>query len=180
MKIRTDVAEMLRAGHSDTEVARGLHVDRKAVAKARAALSIPKHPRGPEPAATVEDLFQQRVAPTEGGHMEWTGYVAHTTPALRHQGRLTSAYRVAFRIANGREPEGYALPSCGRDGCVMPGHHADRADRKRAEAKAAVTRAWVRGRKRAARALERERAKAEAAREQRLDALYADIFGDSA
>lgn len=132
MKIRADVAELLRAGYSDTAIARQLGVDRaKTVARARAALGLPKHKPGTTPAATPEDLFWRRVKPTDDGHMEWTGYITHTTPALRHNGHLITAYRVAFRIANGRNPEGYALPSCGRDGCVKPGHHADRVDRAR-------------------------------------------------
>ncbi|NUP42356.1 MAG: hypothetical protein HOY76_36325 [Streptomyces sp.] len=131
MKIRADVAELLRAGHSNRAVARQLNVDDKAVAAARAVLGLPKARSGRTPASTPEDLFWLRVKPTDDGHMEWTGYHTGGTPTLRHGRRHHSAYRLAFRIANGRDPEGYALPSCERDHCVKPGHHADRADRAR-------------------------------------------------
>lgn len=173
MKVRADVTELLLAGHSNAEVARRCHIDPTTAAKARAALGLPKAKPGIKPAATPEDLFWHRVQPTEDGHMEWTGYRVGGTPALRHGGCHRTAYRIAYRIATGREPEGHALPSCGRDHCVRPGHHADRADRARAEARATAVRAWARGRKRAARARERER-------EKRVDALYEQIFGVSA
>lgn len=132
MKIRPDVAELLRAGHSDAAIARQLHVDKKTAAKAREALSLPKSKPGRRPAASAEDLFWRRVKPTDDGHMEWTGFSSAGTPCLRHGGRNQTAYRVAYRIAKGREPEGKALPSCGLEHCVKPGHHADRADRAEA------------------------------------------------
>lgn len=146
MKVRADIAELLRAGYSDTAITRQLHVDKTTAAKARAALGLPKHKSGRKAAATPEDLFWRRVKPTDDGHMEWDGCLNGGVPALRHGGRLLSAYRVAYRIANGREPEGQARPSCGRAGCVKPDHHTDRVDR---------------------------------AEEQRVNALYAAIFGAS-
>lgn len=146
MKVRADVAELLRAGYSDRAIGRQLNVDPVGtVAAARRVLGLPKHKSGVTPAATAEDLFWRRVKPTDDGHMDWVGYRNNSgAPSLRHGGRNLSAYRIAYRLAKGREPEGYALPSCGRDGCVKPGHHTDRADR---------------------------------AREKRVDALYAGIFG---
>ena len=135
--IRGDVRELLLAGHTDSEIVRRLGVDRSTPARARAFLGLPKRKPGPRPAATAEDLFWRRVKPTAGDHMEWTGYRnASGAPSLRHGGRNLSAYRLAYRMATGREPDGYALPSCGREGCVKPGHHADHADRAdRAEAR---------------------------------------------
>ncbi|MFE7232528.1 hypothetical protein ACFVAF_18080 [Streptomyces sp. NPDC057596] len=148
MMVRADVAELLHAGYSDRTIARQLQVDAKEVGKARKALKLPKATSGPKAAGSPEDLFWRRVKPSDDGHMEWTGYRNNSgAPSLRHGGRNQSAYRLAFRIANGREPDGYALPSCGRDGCVKPGHVSDRADRER---------------------------------EQRVDSLYAAIFGASA
>lgn len=147
MYIRGDIRALLEAGHSNTEIARQLGVDRGTAARARALLDMPKLKTGVKAAATPEDLFRQRVKPTRDGHLTWTGSRSTGgTPSLRHGGRNLSAYRIAFRIANGREPEGYALPSCGREHCVKPGHHADRVDR---------------------------------AREKRVDALYAGIFGQA-
>jgi hypothetical protein len=131
VKIRPDVAELLRAGHPDRAIARQLNVDAKRVAKARTFLGLPKAKRGVKPAATPEDLFWRRVKPTDDGHMQWTGSHTAGTPSMRHGGVVHTAYRVAFVIANGRDPEGYALPSCGHAHCVKPGHHNDRADRDR-------------------------------------------------
>jgi hypothetical protein len=131
MIIRADVAELLHAGHSDAAIARQLHVDKTTAAKARAALGLPKAKSGIKGAATPEDLFWKHVKPTDDGHMEWTSFYIGTTPGLRHGRKNHTAYRIAFRIANGREPEGHALPNCGRDHCVKPGHHSDRADRER-------------------------------------------------
>lgn len=149
MNVRADVAELLRAGLSDRAIGRELGVDPIATVRpARQALGIPKAKSGRRPAATPEDLFWHRVKPTDDDHMEWTGHHgAEGTPLLRHGGVLHTGYRLAFRIANGRDPDGYALPSCGREHCVKPGHHGDRSDR---------------------------------AREKRVDALYVDIFGQSA
>ncbi|MGA5330980.1 hypothetical protein ACPCJT_20345 [Streptomyces griseoincarnatus] len=133
MKIRADVAELLKAGLSDTAIARQLGVDRECtVAPARAALGLPKHKPGRTPASTPEDLFWRRVRPLDDGHMEWTGTRTNGVPTLRHGGRVHTAYRVAFRIANGREPEGQAKPGCGRDGCVAPACQTDRITRAEA------------------------------------------------
>ncbi|MFJ2733713.1 hypothetical protein [Streptomyces sp. NPDC087317] len=147
MKVRADVAKLLHAGYSNSAIARQLGMDTRPIAKARAVLCLPKVKPGRKPAASPEDIFWRRVEPTDDGHMEWTGYSNAGSMGVRHSGRFYTAYRLAFRIANGREPEGYALPSCGRDGCVKPGHHADRADREQ---------------------------------EQRVDTLYAAIFGTPA
>lgn len=147
MTVRADIAELLNAGHSDAAIYRQLHVDRKTAAKARAELGLPKAKSGYKAAATAEDLFWRRTKPTGDGHIEWAGYrTSDGTPALRHRGRVHTAYRLAFRIANGRDPEGYVLPSCGHEGCVKPGHHSDRAGREQ---------------------------------EQRVDSLYAAIFGEA-
>ncbi|MFJ5259116.1 hypothetical protein ACIQAC_01395 [Streptomyces sp. NPDC088387] len=130
MKVRADVAELLHHGHSDRAIVRQLHVDAKVVAAARAHLGIPKAKPGRKPAASAENLFWLRVKPTDDGHMDWTGSRNSTgVPSLRHGGRNLSAYRIAYRIANNREPEGYALPNCEHDGCTKPGHHTDRTDR---------------------------------------------------
>jgi hypothetical protein len=133
VKIRADVAELLHAGHSDIHIARELHIDRSAVGRMRAHLGLPKSKPGPRASASPEDLFRQRIQ-IVGEHADWVGYrTSHGCPGLRYGGRFYTAYRLAFRIANGREPEGKALPDCGHDRCVMPGHQADR--RMRAEAR---------------------------------------------
>lgn len=131
MTVRPDIAELLHAGYSDSAIARQLHLDNRTVSAARTELGLPKAKSGPKAAATPEDLFWRRAKPTTDGHMDWGGYHTNTgTPAVRHGGRIHTAYRLAFRIANGREPDGYALPNCGHDGCVKPGHHEDRVMRE--------------------------------------------------
>ncbi|MFF9205112.1 hypothetical protein ACF1AE_25490 [Streptomyces sp. NPDC014986] len=130
MNIRADIAELLHAGHSDRAIARQLHVDAKTVSAARAALALPKAKSGYKAAATPEDLFWRRVKPLDDGHMEWAGSRNSSgLPSLRHGGRNLSAYRIAYRIATGREPEGHVKPGCGRAGCVAPACQTDRATR---------------------------------------------------
>lgn len=132
MKIRADVAELLRAGYSDSAIERQLHVDHRTVGAVRELLNIPKAKRGRRPAATPEDLFWHRTQPADDGHLLWTGHLANgVTPALRHGGRLITAYRVAFRIRHGRDPEGKVTPSCDVDGCVHPNCMDDRTTRQR-------------------------------------------------
>ncbi|MCX4994292.1 hypothetical protein [Streptomyces longwoodensis] len=134
MYIRGDVRELLAAGHSDAEIGRRLGVDRKSVARARSFLGLPKAKSGKRPAASPEALFWGRVQRVSGGHMRWTGArTPEGTAVFRHGGRERTAGRVAFRIAQGREPEGHVLPGCDRPGCVAPACQTDR--RTRAEAR---------------------------------------------
>lgn len=131
--IRGDVRELVLAGHTNAEIARRLGVDPSTPARARTVLGLPQPRPGKRAAATAEDLFWRRVRPLNDGHMGWTGY--HTTgdvPALRHGGRIHTAYRVGFRIAHGREPEGHVRPGCDRDGCVAPACQTDRVTRAEA------------------------------------------------
>ncbi len=139
MTVRADIAELLHAGHSNRSIARQLNLDDKTVAADRARLGLPKPKPGRKPAATAEDLFWRRVQPVDGGHILWTGYLANGgahggCPVFRHGGKLWSAYRVAFQIRHGREPEGKVTPTCDRDGCVAPDHTEDRRIRERTKA----------------------------------------------
>jgi hypothetical protein len=135
MKVRADVAELLRAGYSDRTIARQLSMDAKGIAAARAALGLPKAKSGRKPAATPEDLFWRRVQPTEDGHLLWTGHRASRGAAtFRHGGRHYTACTVAFRIRHGRDPEGRAQTMCDKRGCVSPHCVADRPMRERADA----------------------------------------------
>lgn len=137
MNVRPDIAKLLRAGYSDRAIARQLSVDAVAtVAPARAHLGLPKAKPGRKPAATPEDLFWRRVQPVDGDHLLWTGYINNggadgACPVLRHGGKLLTAYRVAFKIRHGRDPEGKVTPTCDRHGCVAPDHTEDRVIRER-------------------------------------------------
>jgi hypothetical protein len=133
MKIRADIAELLHAGHSDRAIGRQLHVCPRQVGAARALLNLPKAKRGPRPAGSAEDLFRQRVQPTDDGHWVWTGHVNNTgCPGFRHGGKFLTAYRVSFRMQYDREPEGKVTPTCNQRLCVQ--HVEDRVIRQRTEA----------------------------------------------
>lgn len=127
MKVRADVAELLRAGLSNRAIARQVHAGTQEVAEAREVLGLPKAKPGRTAAATPEDLFWRRTQPTDDGHLLWTGYRNNQgVPVLRHGGRGLSAYRIAFRIKYDREPIGYAKPGCTVEGCVHPNCIDDR------------------------------------------------------
>lgn len=132
MKIRADVAELLRAGLSDRAIATELGVDaKKTVRPARLALRLPPARPGRRRAASVDDLFWHRTQPTDGGHLLWTGCRTNGYPTVRHAGVLHMAVRVAFRIKYGRDPEGHVTLTCDREGCVAPAHTEDRRIRER-------------------------------------------------
>ncbi|MFH8792251.1 hypothetical protein [Streptomyces sp. NPDC017941] len=91
----------------------------------------PSVPRRSRPrAATVEESFQLHTEPIDGGHLRWTGYISHGHPTVCHRGSTYSAYRVSFRLHQGREPVGRATPTCGVEGCLAGGHLADRPMRE--------------------------------------------------
>jgi hypothetical protein len=129
--VRSDVAELLRAGYGDRTIARQTNVSISHVTRARAELGLPKARGGWKQAASVEDLFWRRAKPVGGGHYEWTGQRGSAgTPALSwggRRGRHYSAYRVAFKIRHGADPIGYAYSACEHPGCVAPGCIADTA-----------------------------------------------------
>jgi hypothetical protein len=132
MKVRADVAELLRAGLTNRAIEQQLHIDHRTVSKARRALRIPNCRPRRKATPSLEELFWQRTARTSDDHLEWTGYRSDSgMPGLRHGGRFHSAYRVAFSIRHGRAPEGKVTSECSHDGCVDPGHVADRRTRKR-------------------------------------------------
>ncbi|MFJ2882399.1 MULTISPECIES: hypothetical protein [unclassified Streptomyces] len=138
MSIRADITEMLRAGHSDREIARTLHTDAKTVAADRAALGLPSHKSGVRPASSLAEMFEQRTRPVAGGHLEWTGYrTTDGTPFFRWQKKGYTGGRVAFAIQYGRTPVGYALPGCDYPGCVAPACMEDQPIRDQLKAQMA-------------------------------------------
>ncbi|MGW6910286.1 hypothetical protein [Streptomyces sp. NPDC054940] len=130
MKVRADVAELLRAGHSDRAIARQLNTGAKTVAEARAVLRLPKHPSGKRAAASREELFWRRTQATDDGHLKWTGTRSNGVPTLRYGGRQHTACRIAFTIRYGREPVGQVTRTCDIDGCVHPNCVVDRTIRE--------------------------------------------------
>ncbi|MFI6639981.1 hypothetical protein [Streptomyces sp. NPDC050504] len=135
MRVREDVAALLREGLTDMAVAARLGVAASGVGRARAALGIPPHRRGRPAAPSAEALFRARTTPAAGGHLHWAGYrTADGVPVARWRGRGLGARGVAFRIRYGRDPVGYVKAGCGDDECVHPGHVEDRPMRERNQA----------------------------------------------
>lgn len=131
MKIRADIAELLHTGNSDSAIARQLRCDRKAVARARAALGLPKTPHGrPTPLA---DLIAARTEPVEGGHVRWTGTTnVSGTPVLNYRGEgPRSVHRLVFIVRYGREPVGKVRAACGYPRCLAMDHVEDQPMRER-------------------------------------------------
>ncbi|MFD4662493.1 hypothetical protein [Streptomyces halstedii] len=125
MKVRADIVELLRAGCSDREIARRVHVCERTVGVARRAFGFPQHKPGPT-ADSPQDLFRARTRPVGGGHLEWTGYrTTAGTPFFRWMKKGYTAYRIAFVMAHNRPPVGRVQPGCGHPGCVAPAHVED-------------------------------------------------------
>lgn len=132
MRIRPDVEALVRAGLSNAAAARQLRVSTETVRATRRALGLPPSRHGYRGGLSLEEAWAARTRPVDGGHLEWTGHRNdHGVPKLHHAGRKHSAYKIAFRIRTGRDPEGRAHPSCGHPGCVAPAHIDDTAIRQR-------------------------------------------------
>jgi hypothetical protein len=127
---REDITAALRAGLSNSAVSRRLRCDKKRVQALRAELGLPVTPAQP---LTLVEKWTARTREVEGGHLEWTGQRQRPsgTPVMVYSGRTYTAARIAYRIRTGRDPEGYAMPTCAMAHCVAPDHQDDEADRAR-------------------------------------------------
>ena len=135
MNVRADIAELLRAGCSDREVARRLHVCERTAGAARAALGLPLHKSGVKAAASPQDLFRARTTPISGGHLRWDGYRTNDgTPFFRWMKKGYTAGRVAFVMAHNRPPVGRVQSGCEYPGCVAPDHVEDQPMRDQLKA----------------------------------------------
>ena len=126
--VRADIAELLHAGYGDRTIARHLTVPTSSVTRARTLLGLPKAHNGTKPTTTVEDAFWKWIKAADGEHLDWAG-PRHTngTPMLHWSRGRRSALRIAYRIANGHEPDGLAFTACAHPGCVAPKHIGDTA-----------------------------------------------------
>ncbi len=132
MNLRPEIVALLRQGLPDYVIAQRLHTHKTKVAEHRQRLGLPKTPRGRLAAPSLEAAFQARTEPVTGGHVRWTGHVSRAgMPIVRYDGTNHSAYRVAFRIRTGRDPQGPCSSDCGMSGCVAPGHVEDSVGRQR-------------------------------------------------
>ncbi|MEU2450074.1 WhiB family transcriptional regulator [Streptomyces sp. NPDC012765] len=119
--------ELVRAAAlCDREIAERTGVKHRTVSKLRRSLGLPavRDPQAkPEP--TLQERFNRRTVPAEGGHLLWTG-----GPGLQigsHANRRTvSGMLVAFELGHGRPHQGAVRVLCGMPGCVAWQHLADR------------------------------------------------------
>lgn len=134
---------MLRDGATNRAVARAIGVDRDTAARYRAILGMPAAPQ-PEPknrcTLSLDEKFRQFTRPVAGGHLEWAGRrtKSNGTPVFTFEGRCITARTAAFRLAHGRDPQGYVTAECDHEGCVAPDHVEDAPGRTRLRAQLAA------------------------------------------
>jgi hypothetical protein len=119
---RADIIALLAEGRSDRYIVSALHTSQKRVGRIRAELQVPRAKRTVLP---LEQAWTARTKPTPDGHLAWTGALREGVPVITHDGEEHTARRVAYRIANGREPEGRVKAGCGWAPCVKPEHVED-------------------------------------------------------
>ncbi|MFE3033089.1 hypothetical protein ACFXKY_15765 [Streptomyces canus] len=121
---------------SNRAVARKFGISDRRVDEVRKRVGLPPYVRGRRPIyRSWRDAFTGQSEPVEGGHRRWTGTRERCgTPVVRYRASIQTAYRVAFRLHNGREPEGNVTRSCSIPGCVAGEHQQDRVMREAAKA----------------------------------------------
>lgn len=127
------IADLLRQGMPQIQVARQVGVAWATVQRVRLELGLPAQRAGrPDTYASLEDAFHSNTERLPGGHLRWIGVIDGSRGGLIvcfRKERL-SASKVAFRLWYGREPVGRALSTCGVQRCVEGAHLADRPMRE--------------------------------------------------
>ncbi|MFI6862615.1 hypothetical protein ACIBKZ_22430 [Streptomyces sp. NPDC050421] len=134
MTIRLDIANLLRAGHTQTEIMATLHVGTRAITNTRRALQLPGQRPGKKPLPSLEQALRERVTITDGCWL-WAG--PSTYPMVNHRSTRITGRRAAFLIRQGRAPVGKVMPSCDRQDCVAPDHMDDQPMRNQLKAQMA-------------------------------------------
>jgi hypothetical protein len=128
--VRKNIEALLREGVPQIEIVRQLHVSRISVQRTREALGLPAPRRGArERYASPAEALRASNAPTDGGHLRWTG-ASDGTPYVYFRRKRIAAARLAFELHHGRSPVGTIRPSCGTAGCLAGAHLADRPIRE--------------------------------------------------
>ncbi|MER7477339.1 hypothetical protein ABTX60_06750 [Streptomyces sp. NPDC126510] len=117
---------------SNRAVGLALGVDDRRVDEVRKRVGLPSYVRGRRPIyGSWLEAFTAQSEPVEGGHRRWTGTREKCgTSVVRHRTSIQTAYRVAFRLHHGREPQGKVSQSCEIPGCVAGEHQQDRLIRE--------------------------------------------------
>lgn len=77
----------------------------------------------PRPKLTLRSVWERSVQLVDG-HAVWTGYQPVAIGGKNH-----TPQQVAFKVDRGRDPVGVVRKTCDADGCVLPAHLADQAER---------------------------------------------------
>jgi hypothetical protein len=123
------VLDAIRTGDNEHGIRGGLKPsERRAradelVRRHGAAVQPPATPKA-RPARTFQTLWDERSTPIGDGHTGWQG----ATPVALDR-RYYTPQQIAFRVGRGRAPSGIVRRTCDRDGCVLPGHLMDQAER---------------------------------------------------
>ncbi|MGC5400180.1 hypothetical protein ACPXCP_31125 [Streptomyces sp. DT20] len=136
MKVRADIAAMLRDGHTQTDIMATLHVGPHIVTHTRRALHLTGQRPGRKPLPTLEQALRERVTITAEGCWMWNGPA--TFQMLNHRGARITARRAAFTIRWGRDPAGTVTPVCEHPNCAAPDHMQDRPMREQLNAQYAA------------------------------------------
>ncbi|MFB0617292.1 hypothetical protein [Streptomyces sp. AGS-58] len=117
---------------SDRSVAQRFGISDRRVSAVRKRVGLPAYTRGRRPTyRSWMEAFTKQSEPVAGGHRRWTGTREKCgTPVVRYRTRIETAYRVAFRLHNQREPVGNLTRSCEIPGCVAGEHQRDRIMRE--------------------------------------------------
>lgn len=121
----------------DTALAARLDCPPGFVARVRSDLGMPSFPI-PEPLTRCEkpvreaqrEKFERLTVAVEDHHREWLG--RHTRDGTPIFAAGLTAYRIAFRLEHGEEPNGLVRVECGHLKCVEGRHLSDRLIRDRA------------------------------------------------
>ncbi|CAM5481704.1 MULTISPECIES: hypothetical protein [Streptomyces] len=128
------IVKALLAGEdvSNRAVAQKFGISDRRVDLVRKRVGLPPYMRGRRPIySSWAEAFTEQSEPVEGGHRRWTGTrEKRGTPVVRFRASIQTAYRVAFRLHHGREPEGNLTRSCQIPGCVAGEHQQDRVIRE--------------------------------------------------
>lgn len=92
---------------------------------ARRDKSVAEPDPKPRPERTFQSLWAERTQLLDNGHMVWTA-----SEPVAFNGRYFTPRKVGFRVDRGRAPVGIVRRTCDADGCVLPAHLMDQAERK--------------------------------------------------